>query len=859
MIAKSNKNCIVSILQFALLFALFGINDFAFAQTYGLKFKNHDVVLDQRTEFDLSPNKFLSLQNEFEISFDYRIDLLKPNDFSGLFGYVFRVISQENNNVDLLITPTPEIHLNLVIGKNNSIVQVGSPQNAIDNWTNLRIKFLLKEDRLIFYTPDTFYVQNNIGFKNDDSFKIVFGANDYQNFKTSDVPSMCIKDVKLFEEGKLKSHWPLDEEEGNDATNNLGKNTGTVKNPSWLKNNHQSWITFYQSEIKGSILVASDSSNGRIFMVGENELFIYLAHENSIQSIKYQNNPPSFSADIKAIYNSLDKKIYCYVLDGQQLYSLNIQSGEWVEISYSDKSVIKSRHHNSFYYPEENSIYLFGGYGMHTYNNEIKKLDLTSKTWQELPSDKSIYPPRYLAGLGFLNDTLYILGGYGSVTGSQMVNPHSYFDLVGYSIKSQSLFKKFEIPHFIDDMCVVNNMWIDKKNRNFYALVFEKMKFEGTLQLIKGNIDHPEVDIVGNTIPFKFQDIKSNAGLYYFPAQNKLFAYTTFAKDTSSTQVGIYSINYPPNHTEPKYFTAKAKNNLSIIYLASALVFLSGLFAWFMIRKRNAKGKSAVTIGTYHTHQENEFAESISELKSEKSLHQLVLFGGFQIFNRNNEDITNKFSPLLKELFLVILLHTHKNNKGISSEKLTEYLWYDKSELSARNNRAVNIAKLKAILSEIGAIELTKKTGYWKIICNHEEVKCDYADFLKITSSKSNLTKQNVNKLVEITQKGAFLLNVNYEWLDDFKADVSDKIVDTLVAFAEKSDLQTDAEFIVRLADCVFNFDRSNEEAMIFKCKAEYLLGKHSLAKLTYEKFIKEYQILYNEEYKRSFNELVKS
>jgi hypothetical protein len=101
-------------------------------------------------------------------------------------------------------------------------------------------------------------------------------------------------------------------------------------------------------------------------------------------------------------------------------------------------------------------------------------------------------------------------------------------------------------------------------------------------------------------------------------------------------------------------------------------------------------------------------------------------------------------------------------------------------------------------------------------------------------------------------------LNSSYEWLDDFKADVSDKIVDTLVAFAEKFDVKTDAEFIIRLADCIFNFDRSNEEAMILKCKAEYCLGKHSLAKLTYEKFIKEYQLLYNEEYKRSFNELVK-
>jgi DNA-binding SARP family transcriptional activator len=208
---------------------------------------------------------------------------------------------------------------------------------------------------------------------------------------------------------------------------------------------------------------------------------------------------------------------------------------------------------------------------------------------------------------------------------------------------------------------------------------------------------------------------------------------------------------------------------------------------------------------------------------------------------------------------LLILLFTHKNNKGISSDKITEYLWLDKSKTSARNNRAVNIAKLKTILAEIGEIELTKKTGYWKIIYSNMDVKCDYTDFLQITSSNSNLTKQSVNRLVEISKKGPFLLNDNYEWLDDFKSEVSDRIVATLELFALKCDIKSDAEFVLQLVDCIFNFDRSNEEAMIIKCKAEYYLGRHSLAKLTFDNFIKEYKILYNEEYKRSFNEIVAS
>ena len=52
--------------------------------------------------------------------------------------------------------------------------------------------------------------------------------------------------------------------------------------------------------------------------------------------------------------------------------------------------------------------------------------------------------------------------------------------------------------------------------------------------------------------------------------------------------------------------------------------------------------------------------------------YPIVFFGGFQIFDKKGNDITGKFSPLIKELFLILWLYTHKNNKGISSQKLKE-------------------------------------------------------------------------------------------------------------------------------------------------------------------------------------------
>ncbi len=201
----------------------------------------------------------------------------------------------------------------------------------------------------------------------------------------------------------------------------------------------------------------------------------------------------------------------------------------------------------------------------------------------------TIFSPRYLAGLGSLNDTIYILGGYGSLTGSQLVNPHSYFDLLGYSIKNGTLFKKFEIDRVYDDMCVGSTMFINSRNRDYYALIFEKTKFESALHLIKGNIDNPKVEFVGDMIPYRFYDIRSNASLFYFPGQNKLFTCTSFVTDSSTTLVNLYSIAYPPAEFSLITYKDKSRKGLLLILIPIVLVILSAaVLSLYFIRKRRS-------------------------------------------------------------------------------------------------------------------------------------------------------------------------------------------------------------------------------------------------------------------------------
>jgi DNA-binding SARP family transcriptional activator len=821
------------------------------AQTYGLKFQGQDVSLDKRTELNLTPDDYLKFEDEFEISFDYKIDAGTRNS---LFGYVIRIINKENNNIDLLSTPTPYPQLDLVIGVSNSIIPTIDPESTINKWINLRIKFFLAEDRLIFYTPDSFYVHEEIGFNKRDEFKIIFGANDYNQFKTTDVPSITLKNIKISEKGILRYQWPLDEMEGNNAVDKLKKHNAVVKNPVWLRLRHQSWQVNFEKEIEGHLMVTVDNRNERIFMVGTNELLIYSGIDNSIQTIKYQKKPLFITTSYSSIYNPDDNKIYCYLVDGDPVYSLDIETGKWNDTETTSERYTSYRHHNRYYNPKDSSVYLFGGYGFHKYNNEIRKIDLSNGTFNDLQTNDSIFLPRYLAGLGSLNDTIYIFGGYGSETGNQLINPQSYYDLFGYSVNNENFFKKFEIPRLIDDMTVANSMIIDSINRNYYALVFEKSKFDGYLQLIRGNLDLPTVEKVGDVIPFQFLDVRSFAALFHLPKQKKLFAYTSYYTESNKTRSSIYSISYPPDRFESEIESEK-QNSFIYLILAVTCLLLLALAGWYFTKKKRRHV-------LHSANNEDKLTETEQEINPSGSLpeelnYQLIFFGGFQVFDKDFVDITNKFSPLLKELFLLIMLNTFKNNKGIASEKIAEILWYDKSEKSARNNKAVNIAKLRNILTEIGGCELTKKTGYWKIVSENKKNKSDYLDFLHITASKRNLTKQNIIQLIRITEKGAFLHNVQYEWLDEFKASVSETIIDTLIEFANTCDIKKDADFIIHLTDCVFNFDLINEDAMILKCKAEYCMGKHSLAKSTYERFFKEYQIMYNQEYENSFLDIL--
>lgn len=81
-----------------LLFLLFPFQHSIYAQFYGLSFYSHEVVPEKRTSLDLTTTSPLCLDKETEISFD--LNFIPYQDI--YFGYVFRLIFTNGQNIDLV-------------------------------------------------------------------------------------------------------------------------------------------------------------------------------------------------------------------------------------------------------------------------------------------------------------------------------------------------------------------------------------------------------------------------------------------------------------------------------------------------------------------------------------------------------------------------------------------------------------------------------------------------------------------------------------------------------------------------------------------------------------------------------------
>lgn len=284
------------------------------------------------------------------------------------------------------------------------------------------------------------------------------------------------------------------------------------------------------------------------------------------------------------------------------------------------------------------------------------------------------------------------------------------------------------------------------------------------------------------------------------------------------------------------------------------VIFLFGVLGFIIFRQIRKKRTSETVViplpATLSNHK-----SSIPDA-SEK----ILCFGGLKVINSEGKDISLKFSPKIKQLFVLILLHSVGIEKGISSKKLSDYLWPGMSVPKAKNIRGTNIQNLKALLSSCSQMKLVFQDKLWKFEFSDKY----FIDILYVETQLNDpgLTsdiekiKTELPELLLVLKKGTLFPNMSESWVDPYIDRMSDRIIEFgLKIFRILSEEKFDS-ILLDMAEVISLNDPLNEAALNKKISILIRQGKLSLAHSVFDNFVKLYLEIYKEKYPHDFKSL---
>lgn len=240
---------------------------------------------------------------------------------------------------------------------------------------------------------------------------------------------------------------------------------------------------------------------------------------------------------------------------------------------------------------------------------------------------------------------------------------------------------------------------------------------------------------------------------------------------------------------------------------------------------------------------------------------KILCFGGLRVINREGTDISRKFSPKIRQLFVLIFLYSVHGRKGISTQKLSGILWPGMSSQHAKNTRGTSIQNLKAILGSCPGIRLAFLDKFWVLELD-QSCYSDYADALARMDQLEKLPAEaavpgkDLKALLEVLKDGPLFPNMAESWLDPYISKMSDRIIELGLTFLGRLDEKKDTALVYELAEVVSLHDPLNEPALNKKLNILTRQGKLSLARSVYDHFAKLYRELYQEPYPVGFHSI---
>lgn len=220
--------------------------------------------------------------------------------------------------------------------------------------------------------------------------------------------------------------------------------------------------------------------------------------------------------------------------------------------------------------------------------------------------------------------------------------------------------------------------------------------------------------------------------------------------------------------------------------------------------------------------------------------NKVLLFGEFKAIDKDENDVTDLFTPKVKELFIFTLISTLRNGIGAEVQEIDETLWFGISSRKAANNRAVTLNKLRKIIQQFEGIEINSGNRYITISTKNS-FYCDYIEAFHLSQIPQGMTKQQLILFFDRVKRGRFLKGINWTWLDDIRGFTGNQVIDNLLKLATIFKNEENLKQIEKVAQRILEYDDLNEEAVYLQIWALQKANNLNLAKYNFGSFTKKY------------------
>ena len=851
----------------SVLLCMVGKVDASSLYDYGLSLKSHSVPGIERTTLYLDDNQPFSIKNDFIISFQMYV---RANEHD--FGTILHLHTNTNQFIRFSFVAGEERHFPALV-LNEGIININSPIER-EKWLDVSLHLRLK-DNVIEIDYDNKKISAMAPLQGVKSVTALFGQmKEY----LSDVAPIDLRNVTITQDGKQIREWKLWKHNDTVCYDEIEGAVARAIHPVWLIDNHIEWKLVHQAKIPGKLDVAFNAREALFYLVRSQSIDVLDENGTLQKEIAIRGGYPAVEFPNHLLYDTLSNKLVSYYPKKGITSRFSFDTERWSNEIRNTEEASNYNHARTFN-PADSSFYFFGGYGFYQYRNDLYRMKYSTNQIEQVEYERPLYP-RYSAAMAIVGDELYIFGGRGNKYGKQELSSHYYWGLCAINLKnkqSRIVWQKNQPQE--EGTIMASTMYFEPSDSSFFAVSTNKGGVLWKISMKDSVYSEVSKPIYNEST---YQD--SDFSLYTSPSHGKLFLVLDKILSNHTHELAIYSINMPlVNEVEIRQSTAgESINNRWYLYTIGILLLL--VLAGFVLYrfKYNSKNKKAPATkkGTEKNVATTGKAQGLSDVTESKTIPKkewmqesetiftetvnyydrsrasISLLGCFNVRDKDGNDITSNFTPRLKHLLILLILYTEKNAQGILASKTTEILWPDKEETAARNNRNVNLRKLRVLLESIGDMEVMIENNFLRIKWG-TGVFCDYHTLITCTKQfEQEKSEELLNRILEILLYGPLLPNTILDWLDDFKDDYSSYSIDLLKNLLDIEISRNHQDMIIRLADIMFLHDPLNEEALAAKCSVLVTQGKKGIARNLYDRFCKEYHDSMGETYKVPFADL---